>query len=135
MNHLKIWKFTIALIIILLNSCSNDIDIVKEKEYIFDMNNILYYKGKPFTGNAIEYYENSSQIQNFEPFRDGKRNGTCKYFDRFGHLRSIDIYEYGTPVGIWEEYSENGQILGRITYKNGHRISIEKYNEVGQLIE
>ena len=109
-------------IFILLSSCGQTIDFDDDKEYIEDKNKIISYKGEPYTGKMVKYYDKKkTQLQIEVFFKDGKRNGlTTENFEN-GFLKyKINYYDaemtaikMGVPApGTYEDQqslSSNGQ--------------------------
>ena len=65
----------IIILTLILSSCGQTVDWDKEKEYFNPKKGILYYKGSPFTGKLVEYYENG-QLEEKSNYKDCKRDGS-----------------------------------------------------------
>lgn len=74
---------------------------------------ILYYRGKPFTGIMIDYdTENNIEYLCMEiEFQNGYREGMTKYFHSNGQLEN-EYYLHNNEVksGTYKEYDENGKL-------------------------
>ena len=79
---LKFKNLLFLSIFILLSSCGQTIDFDDDKEYIEDKNKVFWFKGDPYTGKLVKYYDKEkTQLQIEVFFKDGKRNGlTTEYF-------------------------------------------------------
>jgi len=122
-------------IFILLSSCGQTIDFDDDKEYIEDKNKIISYKGEPYTGKLVKYYDKEkTQLQIEVFFKDGKRNGlTTENFEN-GFLKYKINYKDDERDGLFEYYYDNGQLREKTTYKDGSIIdSREKYTRNGQI--
>ena len=132
---LKIKNLLFLSIFILLSSCGQTIDFDDDKEYIEDKNKIISYKGEPYTGKMVKYYDKKkTQLQIEVFFKDGKRNGlTTQNFEN-GFLKYKINYKDDERDGLFEYYYDNGQLREKTTYKDGSIIdSIEKYTRDGQI--
>ena len=121
-------------ILILLSSCGQTIDFDDDKEYIEDKNKIFWYKGEPYTGKMVKYYDKKkTQLQIEVFFKDGKRNGlTTEYFEN-GFLKYKRNYRDDEQDGLFEQYYDNGQLREKTTFKEGSVVApIEKYTRDGQ---
>lgn len=113
-------------------------DIAKKIIY----NTILMYKGKPFGGELIEYWENdklksirtlkkgishgafSSWFENGQlcgegNYKDGKEDGLCKGWYENGQLKFEGNYKGGKEDGLHKSWFENGQLDKEVNWENG----------------
>lgn len=74
-------------------------------EYVFTTG--VFYKGKPFTGIAID---NAQTFTSQYSFSNGKANGRWISYYKNGNLMEEDYYVDGEQVGDSAEWYENGQI-------------------------
>ena len=73
---------------------------------------------------GAEYYKNG-QLKALLPLDSwGKNSGLAKYYYETGDVRSEGIYKGGFHVGNWKNFDKNGEI-----------ISIDTYDDNGQLIK
>ena len=129
-------KLLIFSILILLSSCGQTIDFDDDKEYIEDKNKIISYKGVPYTGKMVNYYDKEKTQLQIELFlKDGKRNGlTTEYFEN-GSLKYKRNYKDEKRDGLFEWYHDNGQLREKTTFKDGNIDGLLKYyDEDGQLL-
>jgi antitoxin component YwqK of YwqJK toxin-antitoxin module len=68
--------------------------------------------------NKREYYA-SGKLLSIIDYKDGVRNGSCKYFWDYGAwtIRSESNYKNGKLIGAFKSYYKNGQVESRGTYK------------------
>lgn len=129
-------KLLIFSILILLSSCGQTIDFDDDKEYIEDKNKVFWFKGDPYTGKMVKYYDKEKTQLEIELFlKDGKRNGlTTEYFEN-GSLRYKRNYKDDEQHGLFEWYHDNGQLREKTTFKEGKIDGQwEEYDEDGQLL-
>ena len=132
---LKFKNLLFLSIFILLSSCGQTIDFDDDKEYIEDKNKVFWFKGDPYTGKLVKYYDKEkTQLQIEVFFKDGKRNGlTTENFEN-GFLKYKINYKDDERDGLFEYYYDNGQLREKTTYKDGSIIdSREKYTRNGQI--
>ena len=102
-------------------------------EYIKEIDGILYYNEKPFTGMFYEEYENG-KLEYEDPFIDGVRNGTLKFYYESGKLRTIANYKDGKKNGLYEHYYQNEKVMHKEYYKDGNTDGLlENYYPNGQI--
>ena len=83
---------------------------------------LITKKGKKLFGT--EYFKNG-QLKALLPLdSSGKYNGFTKYYYENGIVKSEGIYKEGFHAGNWKNYDSNGV-----------NISIDNYNDNGQLIK
>ena len=116
---LKFKNLLFFSIVILLSSCGKTIDVDDEREYITESNNIMNYKGIPFTGKLVEYHDREkTKLLKKETYQDGKLGLFEDYYVN-GQLSVKGTYKDGQRDGLWESYSENGKLEEKTTYKDG----------------
>jgi antitoxin component YwqK of YwqJK toxin-antitoxin module len=122
------------LLSFVLVSCNQTVDRGKEGEYFKEENGITYYKGSPFTGTTVEYYENG-QLNKKGSYKEGKPDGVRESYYENGQLDSKCFYnDDGVMDGVWERYYENGQLLDKKSFINGKPDGVfEYYKRNGQL--
>ena len=146
------------LLILIISGCTNVVNYDDNKEYFTKTNDIVYFKGLPFTG--VTESSNQKGKQNWkEAFKEGKRDGPYELYHLNGQLLEKVNYKNGKLHGSFEsyyqngqlfkkgennngkqdgpykEYYENGQLTKKANYKDGDLdVSYEKYSNTGQLI-
>ncbi|WP_407678088.1 toxin-antitoxin system YwqK family antitoxin [Candidatus Seribacter sulfatis] len=73
----------------------------------------------PFTGEAIETFE-QSPTKSVSEWKEGKKHGTTTEYFYNGRKRRIINYKNGIKHGIAEEYRITGELLRRETYQEGN---------------
>lgn len=87
---------------------------------------IVYQKGEkePFTGYVVgkarEDYR-SQTCRYKKQYKDGKLDGTSKFWYPNGQLESVEPYQNGELNGDVIRYHDNGQMKARIPMRNGMR--------------
>ncbi len=139
----------LLLLSFILVSCGKTVDYDKEKEYFTNEgrgnNLVVYYKGSPYSGKVVYYYENgqlesklsykegkrdgvwedyyeNGQVRNKESYKDNKKDGVEEFYYETGQLSSKGYWKNGGKDGVWEEYNEDGQIISKQSYKEGVNI-------------
>ena len=74
--------------------------------------------GKPFSGEAIETFE-QSPTKSVSGWLDGKKHGTTTEYFYNGRIRRIVNYKNGIKNGKAEEYRITGELLHRENYLSG----------------
>jgi len=74
----------------------------------------------PFLGFAqsevrIEYWDNGEVLSQVH-YKDGVRDGSCRYYHKNGYLMTEGFYLKGKMSGDWGNYYDNGQIKSHGTY-------------------
>lgn len=104
-------KITLLLLLLAFISSCSDKEIplntlVERNGVMYEVNN-----KKPFSGKVFEKFKNEQ-------------------------LKLIGYYNEGLKTGIWENYQENGQILGKKSFQKGLLNGLyEKYNKEGKKIK
>ena len=62
------------------------------------------------------YYENGKILSEIN-YKDGKRNGKCKYYSKNGKVLSKLNYKAGKAEGLYKSYYENGQLKEEGNFK------------------
>ncbi len=132
---MKTLKRTIPVLVclILLASCTQRIDYLKELPSIKIMEGMVYYKGTPFTGELFQNDE-SGQLEFERNYKDGIRDGSYKQYFENGQLEMEGNYKDGKDNGLFKQYNENGQLKMEGNYKDGIKDGFfVGYFENGQL--
>jgi antitoxin component YwqK of YwqJK toxin-antitoxin module len=124
-------------IFILLSSCGKTIDMDDEKEYITRSRGVVTYKGTPFTGKLVEYYDgDKTKLHRTSTLQDGKWVGPKERYYENGQLREKQNYKDDMRDGTFLSYDEDGQLAEKRTYKDGKLDGPKEwYYENGQLRE
>ena len=74
----------------------------------------------PFLGFAqsevkFEYWDNGEVLSQVH-YKDGLRDGSCRYYHKNGNLMTEGFYLKGKMSGDWGHYYDNGQIESHGTY-------------------
>ena len=73
---------------------------------------------KPYSGDIIDYYENSHFIKIHEKYLNGIKNGEfINYFDN-GIINKKGNFLNNEQVGAWLEFNERGILLNKRVYDN-----------------
>ena len=130
-------KFIYLLSIIIMTSCVKTIDMEDEKEYIKQSNGVISYKGTPFTGKLVSYYDgDKTKLYQTGTVQDGKWDGQNEIYYEDGQLKEKITFQDGIKDGPKEKYYENGQLKSKRTFQDGKKDGIsENYDENGQLKE
>ena len=88
------------------------------------MRNQLSFKPKkqtPYTGWLVTFYEDDA-IRLLEHFKNGKRDGPARVWNKNGSKSFECNYKEGKLDGLWTKWYEDGTEAGRRTFKNGERV-------------
>ena len=94
-------------------------DELEMRGNIFDK--IAYHKGSPYTGKAINYYENG-QKRRERNYKDGKEDGLCTEWYQNGQKFVEENYKDGKLDGLMIGYNKDGTGGYRRTYKDGELV-------------
>ena len=113
-------KLLIYVILILFSSCiqTKTINESEEKEYIEEKQEVLYYKGTPFSGVLVDFYKNG-QLEFKINYYNGKRQGLSEGYYENGYLFAKENFKNGELDGNFEYYDENGDIEDKGVFKLG----------------
>ena len=122
-----------VFLILIVSGCTNVVNYDDNKEYFTKTNDIVYFKGLPFTG--VTESSNQKGKQNWkEAFKEGKRDGPYELYHLNGQLLEKVNYKNGKLHGSFESYYQNGQLFKKGENNNGEQDgSFEEYYENGQL--
>ena len=85
---------------------------------------------KPYSGVAVEYYENGQKSSEFS-VKDGKKDGLNTEWYENGQKSIEGTYKDGEKDGLETLWYENGEKKREETYKDGYEISIECWDQDG----
>jgi len=105
-------------LLIPLISCGQTIDGKKERLNFKIQNEVVFYKGSPFSGKVVCYYEND-KLQSESSFKDGKPDGKSVQYYNDGIIKAIEKNESDKNNRIREDYYKNGQLSFREIIING----------------
>jgi antitoxin component YwqK of YwqJK toxin-antitoxin module len=71
---------------------------------------ILYYRGKPFTGTIVEYYKNGVLLGE-EEFNNGHIGGAQRTYHPNGQLADEHFIAFNTLYGLLREWDEQGNLV------------------------
>lgn len=74
----------------------------------------------PYTGEYTVYYADGSVRANYY-FLEGTRHLTSSSFHPNGSLYRIERYSRNKPVGLWQEWNRNGELISTAHFVNGQR--------------
>ena len=91
----------------------------------------------PFLGFAqsevkIEYWENGNILSQVH-YKDGLRDGSCRYYFKNGLMMAEGFYLKGKMSGYWHSFYENGQLKEKGKYD--HRNNSVYSQRTGKWIE
>jgi antitoxin component YwqK of YwqJK toxin-antitoxin module len=118
MKSLKNQILILSLFLLIpLISCGQTINGKKERLNFKIQNEVVFYKGSPFSGKVVCYYEND-KLQSETFYKEGKRDGKWVEYFKDGTVADIVNYKNGYLNGLYESYYENGQLNYRMTFIN-----------------
>lgn len=71
--------------------------------------NYCFFQGDPLNGPKKEYYPNGKIMREYT-LKEGKVEGSYKFYDELGRLVSDQYYQDGEPNGIVRTYYPSGQL-------------------------
>ena len=153
MKKLTLPTFSIVAITFICSSANAQDFYTKAEIDCSDINGIYYCRtnsGAPVTGTVKDF--NGGVLESEQHYMSGRLNGTQKYYyPHTGRLAREENYTNGKPSGIFKEYyesgklkikaywygnrkngkvytyDEDGKLLHKIKYTNGHQTSLEDY--------
>ena len=85
---------------------------------------LIFLLSFPFLGFAqsevkIEYWENRNILSQVH-YKDGLRDGSCRYYFKNGLMMAEGFYLKGKMSGYWHSFHENGQLKekGKYDHRN-----------------
>ena len=108
-----------------------------KKRYKKSKSKKRYYQDKPFTGAIYECPEYlGGKLKYIKNWKDGVRDGDTKRWYENGKLESLYTYSEGKLIGTSYHYYENGSLQATNEYLDGNKDYIlTKYDAKGNLIE
>ena len=88
----------------------------------------------PYTGRYTEFYEDGMLKMELY-LKDGRPEGTYVIYYPDGKIAEVRSYYHGIFHGEWRTYSDNGQLIGLASYKEGQKdgvkdILLELFNKI-----
>ena len=77
---------------------------------------ISFSQGFGFIETKTSYYENGNVLSEIN-YKDGKRDGLCRYYWKNGQILSEVNYKAGKTNGLYKSYYEDGQLNEEGNYK------------------
>lgn len=129
--------FFLAILTIILYSCSDEGKKVVEKTYPDGSPKVeKYYKIKGSDSELVKevnYYSSQQKMMEGK-YKNDKRDGYWVYYYENGEKWSEGIYENGLDEGLRTTYYENGEKRYEGNYTKGKETGIWKFwNEKGKL--
>ena len=113
MKRTLIWS-TIFILITSLIACSDNKEVTKDD--ITYRNQLVFYKGEPYTGIVYDYFEDGKTHRSAISFKNGKLNGkTLEWFES-GQLKGEGNAIDGIAEGKSIYWYENGNKMGEENY-------------------
>lgn len=95
---------------------------ITRKFFITEKFPVLLYKGTPYTGKVVSYYENGKKEWE-NSYTKGLRNGDFFTFHENGDLKSKSKFKEDKRDGVFECYCENGA-KEKGTYKEDMMVGV-----------
>lgn len=93
---------------------------IDDPDVTMDDGERLYYRGNPFTGEAVEYQLGA--LVSLITYEDGVEDGPVREWYTDGTLRSEGVMRDGFPAGEFRRWHPNGRLAARtIMSANGLR--------------
>ena len=123
-------------LLLVITSCTQNIDYRENEEYFSETNGILYYKGSPFTGFNQFYYSNGEFYKRIS-YKEGKQDGPEEEYYNNGQLFQKLIYEDEEikPLSTYERYYFNGQLWLKSSLDISGNLIIKKFDSIGNIIQ
>lgn len=80
------------------------------------------YKGKPFTGLLIEYYDNSSVIFSETEYQNGYEDGVEREFYENGKMKYENHRKNNMLDGICKDWDKDGNLISEQIWSKGKLI-------------
>ena len=73
---------------------------------------------------TIFYYCNG-QLESEGNWKNGKKDGLWKYYNKKGILKLESNWKNGKKDGLWKNYNKKGVLKSERNYKDGKRVTIK----------
>jgi hypothetical protein len=101
----------------------------------YDEWQLLLYRGKYFTGEAVEYFPDGS-LWTLITFVDGFRDGPTKQWSADGRLEEEGMERRNRAVGEWRAWFPDGRLRRTSSFDDeGNLVARRVWNEAGELVE
>ncbi|SDH29886.1 toxin-antitoxin system YwqK family antitoxin [Winogradskyella thalassocola] len=87
----------------------------------------------PDNGKKKLFFENTDQIEIEYYLRDGKFEGEYKGYYKNGNLKMVGHYKNDRKIGVWKEYSDQGELSTSYAMLNGNLEGAVKLYDNGLL--
>ena len=101
---------------------------VPDDDLDFDDDQVMHYRGVPFTGVSFDEGATPSEIG----YRDGWQHGPARDWHTNGVLRSEGDWCDGRAIGVHRQYDDTGRLLLEETYDGGHLVSTVRHEPDAQ---
>jgi len=99
----------------------------------YDLFGIMMYENEVFNGVSFKNYDDGT-LSSEQTYKDGKKDGLFKYYNKNGTLSSEQTYKDGKLDGLSKEWYTNGQLSREGILKDGKKEGDFKwYYENGQI--
>jgi antitoxin component YwqK of YwqJK toxin-antitoxin module len=152
----KIFIPVLCAVALLAGCAKKDPEIEVPKVVVYwhqleERDDLEYFEEKPFTGVSVGKYPNG-QKRFEQTYKDGKKHGLAIWWNGGGQKKEEGTIKDGKPwsATVWKPngekcpdtnlkkgngtrclYHENGQKMGKITYKYGKSISVKSWDKDG----
>ncbi|MBC8294289.1 MAG: hypothetical protein H8E55_00615, partial [Pelagibacterales bacterium] len=75
----------------------------------YDLFGIMMYENDLFNGVSFKNYDDGTLLSE-QLYKDGKKDGSYKYYNKNGTLSSEETYKDGKMDGLSKRWYENGQL-------------------------
>lgn len=73
---------------------------------------IYFFQGEPFTGIAVEYYEDGVTVFGEEEYHNGYQDGWIRYYYANGQLeKEYQNINNQVVIGTYKRYDQNGVLV------------------------
>ncbi len=103
-----------------------DVEVLKSKLKLNQLEGRWYYQGKPFSGFSLKYHLNDT-LGEVVGYYKGKREGIAKQWSNNGVLRVQSYYKQNRLEGTYKTWWETGEVASEANYENGVLNGTERY--------
>ena len=107
---------------------------VAEEELKFGRDHVCLHNGCPFTGVAVEEFENGG-VRSEISYLNGVQSGLSRDWYPSGQLRSESEFLDNSLHGESQEWFESGALKEKATYETGIELYRSQWAEDGTLLE
>lgn len=95
---------------------------------------LIVWKGQPFTGIAIEFFPNG-RLQSEVPHLNGVRHGLVRAWHPSGQLREETMLWQGGLHGYSREWDEQGHLVSEVLGELGIGVAEKEWDGQGRLLK